>query len=112
MTIRKLKELIENMPDEARIYLDDGRSFFEGNSEVVCLVRGEWGYKDKVILQTKNDIDLEEELDARLDYYRENDWDEYDSLLNLSDMGYTLEDFKYDNDIYNWVKEMSKDHSF
>lgn len=112
MTIKKLKELIQYMPDDARIYLDDGTSFFEGNSEVICLTRGDYGYKNKVILQTKNDIDVGEELDARLDFYRESDWEEYDAFLDLGEFGYTLDDFRYDDDVYGWAKNYSKDHSW
>ena len=110
MTIKRLKELIEYMPDDARIYLDDGDRMFEGNSEVIFAVQGALQYRDKVILQTKNDFDVEEELEARLDYYSSNDWDELDAVMDLLDDGFVIDDFKYNDDRYLWIKEFAEDH--
>ena len=75
MTIKRLKELIANMPDDARIYLDDGYEFFKGNSEVVVVARGVTENAKKVVLQTKNDFDVSEELEARFDYYSMCEYD-------------------------------------
>ena len=110
MTIAMLKELIADMPDDASIYLDDGNDFFSGNSEVVEVVQGALQYEKKVILQTKNDFDVEEELEAKFTYYSDNDWDELDAVMDLFDSGYTVDDFKYNDDRYLWIKEFAEYH--
>ena len=39
MTIKRLKEIIENLPDDMRIYADDGaRGMFTNNNEFVLAV--------------------------------------------------------------------------
>ena len=53
MTIKRLKEIIENLPDDMRIYADDGDfGMFSNNSEFVLLVP----YQNMAVLQTKNDF--------------------------------------------------------
>lgn len=111
MTIKNLKEIIANMPDNARIYLDDGYTFTEGNSEVINIsyvANSRTG--DMAILQTKNDIDVAEELEARFEYYSENDWDELDAVMDMLEDGYVLDDFRYDDDRYLWMKEFCENH--
>lgn len=110
MTIGKLKNMIANLPNDARIYLDDGYSFFEGNSEVVIVCHGAGQYENKVVLQTKNDFDVANELEERLKYYSDNDWDELDAMMDMLEDGYTIEDFKYDDDRYMWAREFAENH--
>ena len=112
MTIKKLKQIIEDMPDDARIYLDDGTSFFDNNSEVLCFVKGSGINNKKIILQTRNDLDIEEELTARINFYEDEEWDEYDMFLDLGEDGFTLDDFAYEPKLYEWAKEYTKTHSW
>lgn len=112
MTIGKLKQIIENMPDDARIYLDDGTSFFENNSEVLILAQGINENSKKIILQTRDDFDVSYELEARIKYKYKEGWDEYDMFLDLGEDGFTLDDFKYDPRVYEYVKEYTATHSW
>lgn len=109
MTIGKLKELIKNIPDNKRLYLDDGMSLFEGN-EVVALFEGANGYDDRVVIQSKLDFDIGEEIEAMLERYAEDDWDETDALMDMMEIGYSLEDFKYNNNRYEWAKRIAEEH--
>ena len=111
MTIRELKKIIKDYPDDARIYLDDGEGLFEGNSEVVCVFRGVVVYPKKVILQIKDNIDVGAEIEGTLDYYREEGYDELDAFLELGERGYTLEDFR-ETDHYEMAKEFTKTHAW
>lgn len=90
MTIRRLKEIIADMPDDLRICLDD-----LDLSEVVCAVTfvPPTRYDGKCILQTKNDFDVVEELNARLEWASENDIDELDFWMDFVEDGYEPEDF-------------------
>ena len=111
MTVARLKELLSNVNDNAMIYLDDGsRCFSNDNSEVVCVLPGALQFENMVVLQTKNDFDVESELEARFEYYSENDWDELDAVMDLFEDGYTVEDFKYNDDRYMWIKEFAESH--
>lgn len=98
MTIRRLRELIADLPDDARIYLDDGTSMFEGNSEVILVGAYAPPYDKMVLLQTRNDVDVSQELEARANWYSEH-WDEVgevDYWLELSEDGFTPDDFDED----------------
>lgn len=111
MTVRRLKEMIADLPDDARIFADDGSRLFEGNSEFVSLCHCKQ-YPNRIVLQTKNDFDVQTELEARLEHYAEEEWDEYDAFLDLAEDGYTLDDFTYDPDRYEWAMEFSETHSW
>ena len=111
MTVKKLKELLENVDDDARIYLDDGYRMFMGNSEVVILAHAKQ-FPKKIVLQTKADIDVPDELEARQQFYAEKGYDEYDFLLDCGEDGFVLDDFKYDARTYEWVKNISETHEW
>lgn len=108
MTIKRLKEWIADIPDDARIYLDDGTSVFEGNTEIVALASYVEPYDKKIIVQTKSDFDVREELNARLEYYSENDYDELDAFMEMAADGYTPDDFDYDH--YYYAKNFYEEH--
>ena len=106
MTIRKLKELIANIPDDARIYLDDGqRDLFDGISEIVEVTHFCEPYNNVVFLRVRDDFDVIEELEEKCEYYSENDIDEEDAIIDLDEHGYTPDDFSYDPVRYEWAKE-------
>lgn len=88
MTIKMLKKKIENLPDDMRIYADDGDcSMFSNNSEFVALV----SYKNMCIIQTKKDFDVNEEITS---WYKENE----DNFWNdFYESGYDYDDFKDTN---------------
>lgn len=74
MTVGYLKEQLENYPDEARIILD-GRPLSKIDikaSEVIDMfsVTSPDYLKNYVILQTRDDFDFIEELQAKIKYLR------------------------------------------
>ena len=96
MTIKKLKEMIANLPDDMRIYADDCEyeMFGEDASEFVCLATGFLeGEEKKCVFQTKNDIDVEEELSCMADIAIEENWSDQDYFMEASDRGFKPEDF-------------------
>ena len=91
MTIKKLKEIIANLPDDMRVYADDGIRSWKENSEFVCISAGT---DDKMaVLHTANDIDVVEETEAMLAYFLENDIEEQDAWIEIAERGYKPEDF-------------------
>ena len=104
MTIKKLKEMIADLPDNMRIYSDDGTDFFKGNSEFVCIAVND--EDNMAVLQTVNDIDVIEETKAALEYFSKNDWNELDAMIEMVEMGYQPEDFPNPE----WAREFMEDH--
>ena len=104
MTVRMLKEMLKDVPDDARIYADDGYRMFEGNSEFVELCHC-IQFPHMIVLQTKHDFDYVDELEAKLEHYSEENWNEMDMVKNLSEHGYNAEDFEYDNDRFEWASK-------
>ena len=100
MTIGKLKEIIRDLPDHARIYADDGTSFFEGNSEFVCLIYN-LGTTPKCVLQRKQDIDTGEELEAMGVAMSEEGYSEQDYCIEAEELGFVPADFKNPEWAYN-----------
>lgn len=93
MTIRKLKELIENLPDDMRIYADDGSNgMFSDNNEFLTFVTS--GVDENMcVLQTREDFDTSDELEAWCEYANENNMDEQDFWIEFSERGYVPADF-------------------
>jgi len=50
------------------------------------------------------------ELEAKLKYFAEQDTDECDAMLELLKAGFTLEDFKYNEERYEWAKRVMNDY--
>lgn len=92
MTIKKLKEMIANLPDDMRVYADDAVALGHDPSEFCCLFVSSMKPR-KAILQTAKDFDAVEEAEAILTYAMENDWDEQDAWMKLSERGFKPEDF-------------------
>lgn len=91
MTIKKLKEMIADLPDNMRIYADDGIGFFKGNSEFLCIAAcDEVGM---AVFQTANEIETEEETTAILNWFEGSDWEEQDAWIEMHELGYKPEDF-------------------
>ena len=98
MTIKKLKEMIADLPDDMRIFADDSSydMFGEDASEFVCLVTSKSEPK-MCVLQNKKDIDIKEETASMTEIAAEFDWDEQDYWNEVYERGYKPEDF-YDSE--------------
>ena len=105
MTIKKLKEMIQNLPDDMRIYADDSSydMFGDDASEFVCLVTSDTA-PGMAVLQSKRDIDIKEETSSMCEIAAEFDWDEQDFWTEVHERGYKPEDF-YDSE---WAEENLK----
>lgn len=79
MTIRKLKELIANFPDDMRIYDDN-------NVEFVKVVRSTFE-EDECVMQTRRDVEPNYEVKMMRRRMEENFWKSFHEL------GYTYTDF-------------------
>ena len=107
MTIKKLKEIIKNLPDDMRVYADDGSiGMFSDNSEfLIAPYKG-----NMLVLQTRGDFDVADELDAWLkheaDTYNTN---EQDFWIEFSERGYIPEDFGIPDKIA-WAREQMKNY--
>ena len=95
MTIRKLKEMIQDLPDDMRVYADDSPSgsFSDGASEFVFLITDPCREK-ACILQTKKDMDVIEELRGLSEAAFEQDWSDQDFFTVTYDVGFTPDDFE------------------
>ncbi len=123
MTIRRLKELLSEFDDDDRIILDRGDTTkATSENEILCAYKVK-GNTDKewapvVILQTRDDFDVGEELlatmmnaslswmdpDAEVIY-------EGDLLYLLLETGYVLDDFKLiDTDAYEWALDIAEEY--
>lgn len=102
MTIRKLKELIKDLPDDMRICADDGSmGMFSDNNEYLTLVTKK-GNTEMCVLQTRDDFETAEELDAWCEWASENNVDEQDFWIEFAERGYVPADF-YDEEKEAWA---------
>ena len=93
MTIRKLRELIRDLPDDMRIYADDGsHGMFSDNNEYLTLLTQK-GNSEMCILQTRNDFETPEELNAWYNWVIIGDRNELDFWTEFIERGYEPEDF-------------------
>lgn len=101
MTVKNLiKQLLEYPMDYKVVDTDD--------SPIMYMV--DIHDKNAVRLEPKAQMDVANELEARIDYYAENNWDEADALEDIFDDDYTLDDFKYDEVRYEWAKRIAEEH--
>ena len=113
MTIKKLKELIQDIPDDARVYLDrKPLELIDSEDEVIDVTHFADPYGKIVLLRTRDDLDVSAELEGFLTFCSEEDIDQYDAFLELGECGYVLKDFAYDPERYEWAKEFSETHSW
>ncbi len=111
MTIKHLKELLKGFNDDDRIIIDLGDTMHAtAENEVLYAFKhrksSEPEYAPVVVLQTRADIDVSEELSASLNHYEEEGYAEGDALSELLEIGYTLEDFK-SIERYDWAKRVA-----
>lgn len=104
MTIRKLKEIIKDLPDDMRVCADDGSyGMFSDNNEFLSLVYA-YGSDDMCVLQTRDDFETDKELEAWCKYAFEHDVDEQDFWSEFAERGYVPEDF-HDEERARWARE-------
>lgn len=104
MTIKKLREMIADLPDDMRVYADDGLRSRKENSEFVCIAAS--SQDNMAVFQTANDIDVEEETADALEYFEEYGWEEQDAWSELVERGYKPDDFA-DSD---WAREQMENY--
>ena len=94
MTIKRLKKIIENLPDDMRIYADDGaRGMFTNNSEFVLAVVLAVPHGNMCVLQTKNDFDVNNEITAFYSTAKNNGIDANAFWKSFYELGYDYDDF-------------------
>ena len=103
MTVKMLKEIIAKLPDDTRVYADDasdGRMF--GNNNEFLIVPY---YNNMLVLQTRNDFEVAEGLDAWLNHVAEEySTSDQDFWMEFYERGYVPEDFCTPDKIV-WAKE-------
>lgn len=89
MTIKELKKRISVLPDDMRIYADDGGcGLFSNNSEFVATVHND----NMFVLQTKMDFDVNNELTAWYHAAEEAKVDKNDFWDEFYRLGYDYND--------------------
>lgn len=109
MTIRHLKEIIKDLPDDMRVYADNGGKGMFSGSEFLCGFGATHDGECRFILQTEEDFNVAEELEAWCEYAGENDIDEQDFWTEFVEHGYKPEDFD-DADRTQWAYENLKNY--
>lgn len=111
MTIRHLKELIKDLPDDMRVYADNGGHGIMTGSEFLCgfgvsnnKAKDDVIYEHRFVLQTREDFDVAEELEAWCEYAAENNIDEQDFWTEFAERGFVPADFN-DLERENWAAD-------
>lgn len=117
MTVGRLKELLQNFNDTDRLVIDNGEYKATSANEIIFAYKirtlGEPSARPIVIFQTKNDFDVPNELEEQLTHFKEaygEDYSDAENLSELFELGFVLDDFKYDQDRYNWAKKVAEDN--
>lgn len=111
MTVERLIKELENlnMP-KAEVKLND----IHGSTALFALALANPYHKELsnvVWIESKNDIDMENELSARFEDASELQMDELDFFMNLLDTGFTLDDIKeYLPEQYEYSKNFMEEH--
>lgn len=111
MTVEKLIKELENlnMP-KAEVRLND----IHGSTALFALALANPYHKELsnvVWIESKNDIDMGNELSVRFEDASESQMDELDFFMNLLDTGFTLDDIKeYLPEKYEYSKNFMEEH--
>ena len=111
MTVERLIKELENlnMP-KAEVKLND----IHGSTALFALALANPYHKELsnvVWIESKNDIDMGNELSARFEDASELQMDELDFFMNLLDTGFTLDDIKeYLPEKYEYSKNFMEGH--
>lgn len=115
MTVKKMKEVLNQYNDDDRIILDIGNTMkATPENEIIYAFKhkksSDKDYAPVIVLQRRSDFDVQTELEAYLDHCIDENIDETDALTDLFEMGYTLNDFDYSESRYNWASRVAKEH--
>ena len=108
--IKQLEKLKETMPN-AEVRLNDK----DGSVALFALAIANTDvhpkYKNVVWIESKDDIDLGEEIEARFEHASEEQMDELDFFMDLIELGITLDDIKECTpDRYEYSKKFMEEH--
>ncbi len=67
-------------------------------------------YAPVIVLQRRSDFDVQTELEVYLDHCIDENIDEADALADLFEIGYTLNDFSYNESRFDWASKVAKEH--
>ena len=111
MTVKHLKEILDRFDDDDRIIIDNGEYNPNPVNEILLAFKVK-GCKG-VVLQTRGDFDVKSELEARLEAVAQNEYyvdNEADFMIDLFEHGFTVEDFSYDPERYEWAKRVAEEY--
>lgn len=98
MTVRRLIKQLLEYPN-----LDVQVVDTEGSPIMFIVYHGK--ENDNIRLEPKSQMDIDEELNALFETATEEAWGDYETVDELVESGYTLEDLKnYREDTYEWAK--------
>ena len=98
MTVRSMIKQLADYPMDYQVVDTDG-------SPIMFMFFHNRGIK-AVRLEPKSQMDVESELDALFEIAHEEGWSDYETVDELVERGYTLEDLKeYRQDTYLWAKK-------
>lgn len=111
MTVERLIKQLEKYNPKAEVRLNEPY----GSTALFALALiGTSNNKDLanvVWIESKDDIDIKEELSARFEHACDIQMDELDFFMDLLDVGYTLEDIKnFCPDKYEYSKSFMEEH--
>lgn len=99
MTVGMLKELIKNVPDDFRVILDNGKCDVDDHNEVISGFtyhrHGKVIQPEVLVLQTKDDIDIKNEIEATIAYYKDTtELTDKEIIAKLTEQGFTADDYR------------------
>lgn len=108
MTLGEFRNLTKDFPDEM-ILTNLSPCSFKNNCNHVMYLSNDGDMK-YLAVNCKGDMDVDNELEARISDAVEKQMDELDFYIGLLHDGYTLKDFEYSSERYNHAKEFMKTH--
>lgn len=114
MTVRKLKEILEKYPDDYRVVVDygDPADGATEENEIVDFFSLAKPNPKTVVLQTRNDFDYEDEIEAFLTVCANENVDEDWAINELFERGYGLDDLKGIDGAYEWARQYAEEHGY
>lgn len=108
MTVKQLREAIEGLPDDYRIILDNGKSEADDHNEILSVFTYFRHGRDEqprvVVLQTRDDLDVKEEINSFMFHYLCNvDLRPSEAISLLEEFGFKSDDFKK-SDYYDFYR--------
>lgn len=110
MTVQMLIKTLIDYPMDAQVVDTDGSPIMYS----VYAKPNQWvSYKDVVRLEPKSQMDINVELDAYFDSDECWSMTDFETLEDLKERGYTLEDLaKYNTSTYEWAIRTAQENEF